>query len=254
MINKTELITINKTQMPVVEYQGQRVVTFSMIDQVHARPEGTAKAAFNRNNHRFVQGVDYQVLSQDDIRTDLPDGLFSKFAPSGIVLFESGYLMLTKPFNDDVAWQVQRELVSSYFRKPQTALSELEMIARIASHTAQQQRQINHIGDQVEQAHEAIEQIKRGTIPVGWIGFSLAATESGLTNPKCRTLAEQYNVPIDTVTIMTPDGQPRPMKIVFKEDFISAFRLMMSEAEKRGTRWTHPKMGIFQVIGWEGKQ
>ncbi|MDE9527722.1 ORF6N domain-containing protein, partial [Xenorhabdus bovienii] len=181
-------------------------------------------------------------------------GLFSKFAPSGIVLFESGYLMLTKPFNDDVAWQVQRELVSSYFRKPQTALSELEMIARIASHTAQQQRQINHIGEQVEQAHEAIEQIKRGTIPVGWIGFSLAATESGLTNPKCRTLAEQYNVPIDTVTIMTPDGQPRPMKIVFKEDFISAFRLMMSEAEKRGTRWTHPKMGIFQVIGWEGKQ
>lgn len=33
------LITINKTQMPVVEYQGQRVVTFSMIDLVHARPE-----------------------------------------------------------------------------------------------------------------------------------------------------------------------------------------------------------------------
>ncbi|MBD2782882.1 ORF6N domain-containing protein, partial [Xenorhabdus szentirmaii] len=170
------------------------VVTFSMIDQVHARPEGTAKAAFNRNNHRFVQGVDYQVLSQDDIRTDLPDGLFSKFAPSGIVLFESGYLMLTKPFNDDLAWQVQRELVSNYFRQPQTALSELEMIARIASHTAQQQRQINHIGEQVEQVHDAVEQIKRGTIPAGWIGFSLAATESGLTNTKCRTLAEQYNV------------------------------------------------------------
>ncbi|MEQ2024349.1 ORF6N domain-containing protein [Xenorhabdus szentirmaii] len=253
MSKKNEVITINQTQMPVVEYQGQRVVTFSMIDQVHARPEGTAKAAFNRNNHRFVQGVDYQVLSQDDIRTDLPDGLFSKFAPSGIVLFESGYLMLTKPFNDDLAWQVQRELVSNYFRQPQTALSELEMIARIASHTAQQQRQINHIGEQVEQVHDAVEQIKRGTIPAGWIGFSLAATESGLTNTKCRTLAEQYNVPIDTVTIMTPDGQPRPMKIVFKEDFISAFRLMMGEADKRGTRWSHPKMGIFQVIGWEDK-
>ncbi|MBD2816797.1 ORF6N domain-containing protein [Xenorhabdus sp. Flor] len=249
-----ELITINKTQMPVVEYQGQRVVTFSMIDQVHVRPEGTAKAAFNRNNHRFVQGVDYQVLSQDDIRTDLPDGLFSKFAPSGIVLFESGYLMLTKPFNDDVAWQVQRELVSSYFRKPQTALSEMEMIAAIASHAAQQQRQISRIDEKVEQVHETVEQIKRGTISPGWIGFSLAATESGLTNTKCRTLAEQYSVPIDTVTIMTPDGQPRPMKIVFKEDFMSAFHLMMSEAEKRGTRWSHPKMGIFQVLGWGNKQ
>ncbi|HHU7313817.1 TPA: ORF6N domain-containing protein, partial [Escherichia coli] len=28
---------------------------------------------------------------------------------------------------------------------------------------------------------------------------------------------------------------------------------MMSEAEPRGTRWYHPKMGLFQVIGWEGK-
>ncbi|RAW90847.1 MULTISPECIES: ORF6N domain-containing protein, partial [unclassified Photorhabdus] len=176
-----ELITINKTQMPVVEYQGQRVVTFSMIDQVHARPDGTAKATFNRNNQRFVCGVDYQILGQDDIRTNLPDGLFSKFAPSGIVLFESGYLMLTKPFNDDVAWQVQRELVSHYFRKPQTALSEIEMIARIASHTAQQQRRLNQVEEKVEQVHETIEQIKQGAIPTGWIGFSLAATESGLT-------------------------------------------------------------------------
>ncbi|MDE9455461.1 ORF6N domain-containing protein [Xenorhabdus bovienii] len=249
-----ELITINKTQMPVVEYQGQRVVTFSMIDQVHARPEGTAGRNFRENRSRLIEGDDYFTICSDEIRRRKICSI-SPMARGDIHLVtESGYLMLVKSFTDDLAWLVQRELVNSYFRQPQTALSELEMIARIASHTAQQQRQINHIGEQVEQAHEAIEQIKRGTIPVGWIGFSLAATESGLTNTKCRTLAEQYNVPIDTVTIMTPDGQPRPMKIVFKEDFISAFRLMMSEAEKRGTRWTHPKMGIFQVIGWEGKQ
>ncbi|HFL1192830.1 TPA: ORF6N domain-containing protein, partial [Escherichia coli] len=24
-------------------------------------------------------------------------------------------------------------------------------------------------------------------------------------------------------------------------------------AEPRGTRWYHPKMGLFQVIGWEDK-
>ncbi|MFW8211188.1 DNA-binding protein, partial [Klebsiella pneumoniae] len=23
-------------------------------------------------------------------------------------------------------------------------------------------------------------------------------------------------------------------------------------AEPRGTRWYHPKMGLFQAIGWEG--
>ncbi|MGP0767250.1 ORF6N domain-containing protein, partial [Escherichia coli] len=31
------------------------------------------------------------------------------------------------------------------------------------------------------------------------------------------------------------------------------FHQMMSEAEPRGTRWYHPKMGLFQVIGWEDK-
>ncbi|MHA7072548.1 Rha family transcriptional regulator, partial [Klebsiella pneumoniae] len=28
---------------------------------------------------------------------------------------------------------------------------------------------------------------------------------------------------------------------------------MMAEAEPRGTRWYHPKMGLFQAIGWEEK-
>ena len=33
------------------------------------------------------------------------------------VVTESGYLMLVKSFTDDLAWQVQRQLVNTYFRK-----------------------------------------------------------------------------------------------------------------------------------------
>ncbi|MFK3708759.1 DNA-binding protein, partial [Klebsiella sp. NPDC088457] len=36
------------------------------------------------------------------------------------------------------------------------------------------------------------------------------------------------------------------------EPFMKAFRQMMVEAEPRGTRWYHPKMRLFQAIGWEG--
>jgi len=50
---------------------------------------------------------------------------------------------------------------------------------------------------------------------------------------------------------MTPEGQPRPMKIVLEANFMATFRGMMSEAEQRNTKWFHPKMGLFQVIGWE---
>jgi hypothetical protein len=49
-------VTINNKQLPAVEYRGQRVVTLAMIDEVHQRPEGTARAAFNRNREHFIEG------------------------------------------------------------------------------------------------------------------------------------------------------------------------------------------------------
>jgi hypothetical protein len=52
---------------------------------------------------------------------------------------------------------------------------------------------------------------------------------------------------------MTPDGLLSRRAIVELKPFMSAFYQMMSEAELRGTRWYHPKMGLFQAIGWEEK-
>lgn len=244
-------VTINNKQLPAVEYRGQRIVTFAMIDEVHERPQDTARAAFNRNRTHFIAGVDYEELGSDVIRTDLPEGTFSKFAPSGIVLFESGYLMLTKPFNDDLSWLVQRELVNSYFRTREP-LTEIEMIAAMAADAVRQQKRIAHVEEKVEEVVETIENIKRGSVPAGWSGYSVLKIKSGMTPPKCKTLVKAYGVPTDTITMLTPDGQPRPMAIVLDAEFMAAFRQMMSEAEPRGTRWYHPKMGLFQAIGWEG--
>ncbi|WGE30488.1 ORF6N domain-containing protein [Edwardsiella tarda] len=246
-------VTINNKQLPAVEYREQRVVTFAMIDEVHNRPQDTARAAFNRNREHFIVGVDYEELGSDVIRTDLPEGTFSKFAPSGIVLFESGYLMLTKPFNDPLSWQVQRELVNSYFRTREP-LSEIEMIAAMAANAVRQQKRLNQVEEKIENVTEAVENIKRGSIPAGWSGYSVLKIKSGMTPPKCKTLVKAYGVPTDTITMLTPDGQPRPMAIVLDAQFMAAFRLMMSEAEPRGTRWWHPKMGLFQAIGWEVKE
>lgn len=35
-----EIIIINNQELPVKEYDGQRVVTFKDIDMIHKRPEG----------------------------------------------------------------------------------------------------------------------------------------------------------------------------------------------------------------------
>ncbi|HCR0879682.1 TPA: ORF6N domain-containing protein [Enterobacter hormaechei] len=244
-------VTINNQQLPAVEYRGQRVVTLAMIDEVHQRPEGTARAAFNRNRSHFIEGVDFLEMTADVIRTESLSGAFAARTAKGIILFESGYLMLTKPFNDDLAWQVQRELVNSYFRT-RAPLTEIEMIAAMAADAVRQQKRLNHVEEQIETVTEAVENIKRGTMRAGYVGYRQVVAKSGMSDAKCRNLVNAYRIPTDTHEFMTPDGLLSRRAIVELEAFMAAFRQMMAEAEPRGTRWYHPKMGLFQAIGWEG--
>ena len=243
-------VTINNKQLPAVEYRGQRVVTFAIIDDVHQRPEGTARAAFNRNRSHFIEGVDFLEMTADVIRTESLSDAFAARTAKGIILFESGYLMLTKPFNDDLAWQVQRELVNSYFRT-RAPLTEIEMIAAMAADAVRQQKRLNHVEEQIETVTEAVENIKRGTMRAGYVGYRQVVAKSGMSDAKCRNLVNAYRIPTDTHEFMTPDGLLSRRAIVELEPFMAAFRQMMSEAEPRGTRWYHPKMGLFQAIGWE---
>lgn len=104
-------ITINNVPVTIKEYNSQRVVTFKDIDTIHERPEGTARKRFNNNKMRFIEGEDYFKIQPSEIRTvgiASPNG--------GIVVTESGYLMIVKSFTDDLVWQVQRGLVNGYFR------------------------------------------------------------------------------------------------------------------------------------------
>ena len=107
----TELVNVEGTELSVREYNGQRVVTFRDIDEVHQRPSGTARKAFNRNKKYFVLNKHYFVLQVDEAKT-----IFNISAPNGlIVLTERGYLMVTKPLNDELSWKVQDALVDAYF-------------------------------------------------------------------------------------------------------------------------------------------
>lgn len=115
-----EMVTIENTEMQIREYNGQRVVTFKDIDKVHQRKEGTARNAFSRNKKRFVLGEDYFVCKTYEAKN-----MFGVTAPNGLTLLtEQGYLMLVKPFSDDLSWQVQRQLVNSYFRKQEPTVEQ----------------------------------------------------------------------------------------------------------------------------------
>lgn len=121
------LITLSNQNMPLVEYQGQRVITFSMIDEAHQRPKDTARKAFNRNRSRFVEGRHFFVLTASVLCTQSFIDVFPPRTSKGIVITEMGYLLLTKPFSDDLAWQVQEQLVENYFR-PSPQFSDIRPV------------------------------------------------------------------------------------------------------------------------------
>jgi phage antirepressor YoqD-like protein len=110
----SNIVCINNKNIGVKEYKGKRVVTFKEIDEVHGRPEGTARRNFYKNTEHFTEGEDYFKISMHEIRTMR---LSERNIPQGMNLItESGYLMLVKSLTDDLSWKVQKQLVNTYFR------------------------------------------------------------------------------------------------------------------------------------------
>ncbi len=140
-----------------------------------------------------------------------------------------------------------REL-EEQIRKP---MSEIEMVAAMALEAVRQQKRITQVEEKVSHVAETVEQIKKGTIREGYAGYRQLKAKTRLSDDKCRNLVNAYQIPTDTHEFMTPDGLLSRRAIVAVEPFMAAFYRVMEEAEPRGTRWYHPKMGLFQVIGWQ---
>lgn len=115
-MKELQTVTINKSDISVKEYGGKRVVTFKDIDACHNRPEGTARKRFNDNKQHFIEGVDFFKISPSEIRTHKIMEISAKVREDITLITESGYLMLVKSFTDDLAWDVQRQLVNTYFK------------------------------------------------------------------------------------------------------------------------------------------
>lgn len=118
MIFINNIITIGNLSLIIKEYLGTRVITFKDIDILHQRTLGTAKRNFNRKKKFFIKNVDYFEIFKSDLAESFTEIYgFDRKAPKGILITETGYLMLTKSLTDELAWKIQRILVNNYFRQ-----------------------------------------------------------------------------------------------------------------------------------------
>lgn len=117
-----ELITINNTQVEVKEYEGLRVVTAWDIAKVHDREVREINQNFNYIKEKLILNEDYFLISKNEISESKI--LIQDFIPNNVkeipLFTESGYLMLVKTFTDDLSWDIQRQLVKTYFRFKET--------------------------------------------------------------------------------------------------------------------------------------
>lgn len=165
----TGKITIANTEMAIIEYKGQRVLTFEMIDKVHGRAEGTARKRFSDNREKFILGEDFYELTASEIRTQSLNDVFAPRTPKGIIITESGYLMLVKSFTDDLAWQVQRQLVKGYFKAkeqltvidPMKALSDPNMLRGLLLSYSEELITVKAENESMKVDVKALEQISK---------------------------------------------------------------------------------------------
>lgn len=144
-------------------------MTFKDIDTVHERPEGTARHRFAENKKHFVEGTDYfvitpKILENAELDGKRPIGIESVSQRGTAFITETGYLMLVKSFTDDLAWDVQRDLVNTYFRAKEivnTELSpELQMIQKMVEWMAKMELSNKELNKQSELMKEQIAQTK----------------------------------------------------------------------------------------------
>lgn len=113
-----ELITINNSQVEVKEYEGLRVVTAWDIAKVHGREVREITQNFNYVKDKLLKDEDYFLVNKEKISESKI--LIQDFIPNNVkeipLFTESGYLMLVKTFTDDLSWDIQRQLVKSYFK------------------------------------------------------------------------------------------------------------------------------------------
>lgn len=119
-------ITVGHTvKLNIVMFSGEPVLTFHMIDEVHVRNAGSSQNVFHKNKQRFVEGKHYYMISMKDAAALEAYGV--NVPPRGLTLItKRGYLLLVKSFTDDLAWEVQEQLVDHYFEGQMQTLPLIE--------------------------------------------------------------------------------------------------------------------------------
>lgn len=117
VVSDENFLEINGTRIGRKEYKGEYVLSPWDISKIHKREVREVNQNFKNLRSKMIEGEDYHIVHKAKLSESKI--LIQDYIPNNvkeIMLFtESGYLLLTKSFNDDFSWEIQRGLIKNYF-------------------------------------------------------------------------------------------------------------------------------------------
>mgnify|MGYP000885387223 FL=1 len=112
-------ILINNKDIEIKKYNGEIILTVYDIAYLHERDVKRINENFRHNIDKFVEKEDYYIINKNSINDRKIFG--KRFIPNNIkqllIFNKSGYLLLTKTFQDDFSWKIEKELLKKYFNQ-----------------------------------------------------------------------------------------------------------------------------------------
>ena len=162
--------------LPVIEQNGQRVLTTQQLAEAYGTDTERIRVNFNRNKDRFVEGKHYFALTgqekHDFINSYQIDTTWLK-APVFYIWTEKGAWLHAKSLNTDEAWEAYERLVDEYYNVKENALNIQMLSPQLQALISIELRQ-----KQLEQELEAVRK------EAGEAKQQIAATSNEVTDLK----------------------------------------------------------------------
>ncbi|EOZ3522225.1 phage antirepressor KilAC domain-containing protein, partial [Escherichia coli] len=182
LVQESELVVVQSQpdEIPVLEWQGVRVVTTKILAKGYGTDADNIKKNFSRNAERFCEGKHfYKVIGDDlnNLRVTLSNSQnpISPKARSLILWTERGAARHAKMLETDQAWAFFEKLEDSYFRQkeqqpvaiPQTLPEALRLAAELAEQKQLLEQKAHQLNQQLVDAAPKVDFADRVSVAKG---------------------------------------------------------------------------------------
>lgn len=172
-----ELVKVGTKELPVIEWNGQRVITTAQLADIYEATEVQIKQNYGNNAGRFEEGEHFYLLKGEELRAfkNMVEkfDLVGKNAPQLYLWTRRGASRHCKMLGTDKAWE-QFDVLEENYYNPQgqfdmSKLSpELQMFYAIADGQARMELEQKRQAEQVNRIEQTVSNMKEIFIePIG---------------------------------------------------------------------------------------